>query len=283
LIKTRQSRDGLLGSHQPFLSMQSADTEPSSQGIKISDTTSLDPQSMQHPADDTSSTNMGAHVAGSAHVTSANPSTDVSADNTTVVCTSSMDKGKAKIVEEDIPFRRWSRRQMEEDRLGEEAAQRLHKDQIQEERVRLIELEAARAKQARLDMDAQQVSVSHDRPSAMVSDVPSSAPPSVATHASSAVTHEPELPIDESSSLHSAIYIPGKRAKRMARMNVSKPPHVKKELDFNADDASFLEEGSAEDWPEGSFNVLVRWEVSSNGQSNTIYRLDGSSMQFTFL
>lgn len=99
-------------------------------------------------------------------------------------------------------------------------------------------------------------------------------PPLVATHDSSTATHEPELTIDEPSSPHSAIYIPGRRSKRMARMNVSTTTHVKKDLDLNADDDSFLEEGSAEDWPEGSFNVLVRWEVSCNGQTNTIYRLD---------
>ena len=76
LIKTRLSRDGLLDSHQPFLSMQSANTEPSSQGLKIGDAASLDPQSMQHPADDTSSADMGAHAAGPTHVTSVDPSTD---------------------------------------------------------------------------------------------------------------------------------------------------------------------------------------------------------------
>lgn len=129
-------------------------------------------------------------------------------------------------------------------------------------------------------MEAQYVPVS---PSAMNSAIPPSILSSDDTPDPSAVTHEPALTIDEPSSPHSAIYILGRRAKRMARIKTSKPPPVKRMLDLNADDASFLEEGSPEDWPEGFLNVLVRWEVSSNGHSNTIYRLDGSSMSFTFL
>jgi hypothetical protein len=277
LIKTRLHKDGLLGSPQPHSSTQSVDTKPSFQGLKIGDATDTEPSPS---VDNTSSADQGAHIADPAHAISVDPSTDVSADHTPADNTYSFDKGKAKVVEEDIPSRKRSRRQMEEDRLGEEAAQILHKDQIHEEKVRLIELEAARAKQARLDMESQQV---HVLPSAMDYAIPPLAPSSAATHDPSAVTHEPAVTIDEPYSPHSAIYIPGRRAKRMARIKTSKSPHVKRELDFNADDASFLEEGSPEDCPEGFLNVLVRWEVSSNGQSNTIYTLDGSSMPFTFL
>ena len=97
-------------------------------------------------------------------------------------------------------------------------------------------------------MEAQQVPIS---PSIMDYAIPQSASSSAAIHDPSEVTPELPLTINESSSPSSAIYIPARRAKRMARMKASKTPHVKKELDFNADNAFFLEEGSPEDWPEG--------------------------------
>lgn len=110
-------------------------------------------------------------------------------------------------------------------------------------------------------MDAQAYSVSLERPSEVVSD----SAPSAAHHDSSTATHETDMPTDEPPSPHSTIYIPGRRAKRMAKKKGSFG-----DLDLDADDDSFFEEGSAEDFPEGYINVLVSWEVSSNGQTNTI-------------
>jgi uncharacterized protein (DUF2384 family) len=82
-----------------------------------------------------------------------------SADVSTVAASSVVDKGKAKVVAEDIPSRKRTRRQLEEERLGEEAAKRLHDDQqtemgrFHELKEREVELAAARAKQIRKDMD----------------------------------------------------------------------------------------------------------------------------------
>lgn len=56
------------------------------------------------------------------------PSVPIFADSNATIGTSSLDKGKAKLVEEDTLTKKMSRRQMEEDRLGEEAAKRLHDD-----------------------------------------------------------------------------------------------------------------------------------------------------------
>ena len=140
LIKTRLHKDGLLGSHQPH-----------STGLQIGDSPVPEPS---HSADKIASADQDAHIADHAHVVSADNATGVSAASTPADKPSSIDKGKAKIIEADIPSRKRSRRQMEEDRLGEEAAQRLYQAQIHEEKVRLIELEAARAKQARLNMEA---------------------------------------------------------------------------------------------------------------------------------
>lgn len=75
------------------------------------------------------------------------------ADPTTAVAPSVIDKGKAKVVAEDIPSKKRTKRQMEEDKLGEEAAKRLHDDQqaelakFHEIKVREVELATARAKQ----------------------------------------------------------------------------------------------------------------------------------------
>lgn len=120
LIKTRLYKDGLLGSHQSFPSVPPADSEPSFQGFQIGDASDTEPS----PSSDTiSSADQGAHIADVAHVVSADPSTEVFAEDNPVDNTSSLDKGKAKVVEEAISSRKRSRRQMEEDRLGEEAAQ----------------------------------------------------------------------------------------------------------------------------------------------------------------
>ena len=69
----------------------------------------------------------------------------------------------------------------------------------------------------------------------------------------------------------------------MARMKVSHPPQVHRVVDVDAADSSFIKEGSPDDQPEGFRDVLIRWELSSNGQINTIYRLDRTSLSFTFL
>ena len=69
----------------------------------------------------------------------------------------------------------------------------------------------------------------------------------------------------------------------MARMKGAQSPQVHRVVDVDAADSSFLKEGSPDDWPEGFRDVLVRWELSSNGQINTIYRLDKTSLSFTFL
>ena len=127
-------------------------------------------------------------------------------------------------------------------------------------------------------MDAPADFVSLDRPSEVVSDVAPSATTSAAHHDSSTATHETDMPTDEPPSPHSAIYIPGRRAKRMAKLKDSTTTHAKPPLDLDDANATFIKEGSAKDFPEGSFNVLVSWEVSSNGQTNTIYRVDKSSM-----
>lgn len=104
--------------------------------------------------------------------------------------------------------------------------------------------------------------------------------PSVETDATEGVSTEAEIP-DESSLPHDAIYVPGRRAKRMARVRNSHS--AQRLIDVNASNASFIKEGSPDDWPEAIRDVLVHWELSKNGQINTIYRLDKTSLSFTFL
>jgi hypothetical protein len=45
----------------------------------------------------------------------------------------------------------------------------------------------------------------------------------------------------------------------------------------------FIKEGSPDDWLEATRDVLVHWELSTNGHFNTISRLDKTSLSFTFL
>ena len=77
------------------------------------------------------------------------------------------------------------------------------------------------------------------------------------------------------------MYIPGRRAKRMARVRSSHS--VQRLIDVHASDASFIKEGSPDDWPEGFRDVLVHWELSKNGQINTISRLDKTTLSSHFL
>ena len=171
---------------------------------------------------------------------------------------------------------------MEEERLGEEAAKRLYDDQqaelarMNEARLRQEELEAARAAQA---ADASLTHpVSADKSTEVHSADASLSPTEAAHHDSSTAVDESDISEDESPSPpHSAIYIPGRRTKRKATRR-----GYSADIDLDAEDSSFLQEGSIEDFPEGSFNVLVKWEVT-DGQINTIHQIDKSYMQFTFL
>lgn len=75
-----------------------------------------------------------------------------SADVPPVAASSCIDKGKAQVIAEDPPSRKRTRKQMEEERLGEEAAKRLDDEQqadmarFHEIKERKVELQAARAK-----------------------------------------------------------------------------------------------------------------------------------------
>lgn len=209
---------------------------------------------------------------------------DTSADVPHVAASSYVDKGKAHVIAEDPPSRKRTRKQMEEERLGEEAAKRLDEEQqddlarFHEIKVREVELQAARAKQMRQAMDEQYASAALE--SSQDSTDEQFDNPSVETDAAEGVSTEAKVP-DASSLPHAAIYVPGRRAKRMARVRTS---HSTQSLiDVNASDASFIREGSPDDWPEATRDVLVHWELTENGQFNTIYRLDKTSISFTFL
>ncbi|PWA49124.1 ARM repeat superfamily protein [Artemisia annua] len=136
----------------------------------------------------------------------------IAADTTTAVASSVLEKGKGKVVEEDLTSNKRTRRQMEEDRLGEEAAQLLHDDQkvelarIHEIKVKEVELAAARDAQIRMQMDAN-VAVE------VTADVP-------LVNTSVETTESAYVSSFEPSSHHS-IYIPSRRAKRMAKMKIS--------------------------------------------------------------
>jgi hypothetical protein len=243
-IKTRLQKDGII---TPKLvpTLPITDAEPHSKRLKMDEVAFADvpAASLSFSADAVSTIDMDVPAVANTPL----PSVSTSTDPTTAVAPSVIDKGKAKVVAEDIPSNKITIRQMEEDRLGEEAAKRLHADQqadlarFHEIKVREVELAAARAKQVRMEMDANASSVSLDQPSAEVSaDVPLVSP-SVEIHESEDVSTE------EPSSPHAAIYIPGRRAKRMARMKVSQSSQVHRVVDVDAVDSSFIKEGSPDD------------------------------------
>jgi hypothetical protein len=60
----------------------------------------------------------------------------------------------------------------------------------------------------------------------------------VETDDAEGISTEAEVP-DESSLPHDAIYVPGRRAKRMAKVSTSHSAH--RLLDVNASDASFYQ------------------------------------------
>ena len=53
-------------------------------------------------------------------------------------------------------------------------------------------------------------------------------------------------------------------------------------MDLKDDDAAFILNGSSTTFPEGSYSVLTKWTLTA-GQLNTIYRIDNTSLEFTFL
>ena len=193
----------------------------------------------------------------------------------------SMDKGKAKVTTSDAPTRKRTRRQLELERLGEETARKLTEDQEAEQRAALarfhdlktreVEIQAARNKQIRKAMDEQYASAALESSEDSADDQLDT--PSVDTEAAEGDSTE--------VAVHDAIYVPGRRGKRMAKVRSS---HSKQSLiNVNDSDASFIREGSSDDWPEGTRVVLVSWELSKDGLINTIYRLDKTSISFAFL
>jgi hypothetical protein len=177
------------------------------------------------------------------------------------------------VIAEDPPSRKRTRKQIEEDRLGEEAAKRLNDEQkdelarFHEMKKREIELQAARAKQLRKAMDAQYASAALETSQ----DSTKEQFPSVENDDAEDISTEVEVP-DESSLPHDAIYVPGRRGKRMAKVTTSHS--AQSILDVHASDASFIQEGSPDDWPEATRDVLIKWELSKDGHFNTITRLD---------
>jgi hypothetical protein len=102
-------------------------------------------------------------------------------------------------------------------------------------------------------------------------------------------------------SLSMGIYVPGRRGKMMSYMrhialkrsvrltrkqasgvSISHKGGSSKHLDLKADGQTFIKVGSSETFPEGSSSVLTKWTLT-DGQLNTIYRIDTSYMKFTFL
>ena len=129
---------------------------------------------------------------------------------------------------------------MEKERLGEETARKLTEKQEAEQKaelarfhelkVREVEIQAARNKQIRKAMDEQYASAALE--SSQDSTDEQLDTPSVETNAAEVESAETEV--------HDAIYVPGRRGKRMAKIRSS---HSKQSLiNVNASDASFIRE-----------------------------------------
>ena len=125
--------------------------------------------------------------------------------------------------------------------------------------VRKAEQEAAKARQAREEMDK---FYAEGGPVPISSVSPSVVPTEVVSGSSEKV----------SSSFSRGIYVPGRRMKRMAqRRHITIRRSVRldgkrtasqgdssKEMNLKADDAAFILKGSSTTFPEGSYSVLTK-------------------------
>nr|GEW30416.1 hypothetical protein [Tanacetum cinerariifolium] len=214
----------------------------------------------------------------------------VPSDSTNVPAGASS-KGKSPMVEEDIPVTARSFRQREEDRLGEEAAKRLHEEEMAElERKRA---EAQRKRQQDVLKSAKFYNEDDSRMAALIKKKRQALPeqlfkerqnrPLTLAQQKAYMRQYVKNQITSPPSFH-------KRRKFLGRKHMHKPKSTLPTLDLDTTAQMFLkvvvdEDSDDEDYVDEVWSAIVGWEVLPThlGEINSLYRIDGSTKHFTTL
>nr|GEX17421.1 hypothetical protein [Tanacetum cinerariifolium] len=169
-------------------------------------------------------------------------------------------KGKSPMVEEDIPVKVRTFRQMEEDRM---------------------EFERIRKVQSHSQIQAFSRTLKRPGP---VLDEPSSKRPK---SPEAPIPSMPKVPISPTVSSPSSSHT---RRKSLGQKHIRKPKSTLPKLDLHADAQTFLkvvvtEDSDDEDSDDEVWPAVVGWEVLPTplGAINALYRIDGSTKHFATL
>nr|GEY00660.1 aminoacyl-tRNA synthetase, class 1a, anticodon-binding [Tanacetum cinerariifolium] len=204
-------------------------------------------------------------------------------------------KGKSPMVEEDIPVKARTFKQMQEDILGEQAAKRLHdKEQAQLDRQR-AELQRRRQQEV-LDTAMYYTEEDWIHIRAQVeanASLSKTLLGSVLEEPSSKRQKSTEAPIPTvpdvpQSPVVSSPPSSGTRRKSLGRKRLPKPKSTLQELDLDADAQIFIKIVSNKDSDDEAhpvWSALIGWEVIPTplGDINAFYRMDRSTSYFTTL
>nr|GEV91876.1 hypothetical protein [Tanacetum cinerariifolium] len=267
------------------------------------------------------STSVPADVPTSANVPTS--STSVPADVPTSVAPAGVsNKGKTPMVEEDITINERTFKQTKDDRLGEQAAKRLHDDEQAQGDRQKAELQRRRQQEvfalAMYYTEADwitimaQVAANASLSKTLLGDDVSedTFPARMATlikrkkqafteklakerkdkpmTQGQQRTYMRQFDFEEDMSLVSSPKSSGTRRKSLGRNRLTKPKSKLKELDLDADDQIFIKVVSNKDSEDEApllWSALVGWEVITTplGDINALYKIDLSTAHFTIL
>nr|GEU68205.1 synaptobrevin, longin-like domain protein [Tanacetum cinerariifolium] len=213
-------------------------------------------------------------------------------------------KGKSLMIEEDIPIPAKTFRKMEKDRLGEEAARRLHEEEMlkwkekeqrhkeRDNRARMAALikkkRQALAEQLFKERQNRPLTLAQQKaymrqPGSVLEEPPTKKPKSPEAPTSSM----PEIPI---SPVVISPPFSSTRRKSLGRKHMYKPKSTLPTLDLDAPAQTFLKvivvKDSGDDYSvDEVWSAVVGWEILSTplGDINALYRIDGSTKHFATL
>ncbi|GJU07349.1 hypothetical protein Tco_1123779 [Tanacetum coccineum] len=217
---------------------------------------------------------------------------------TGVAPTGVSNKGKTPMVEEeDITVKERTLKQMEDDRLGEEAVKRQLPSQDgcfdSRGRTSSVPERMANGKDGRPmttgEFEKNQKALSNTQVQAFSRTLKRTGPeleePSSKQQKSTESTI-PSVPDVPQPPVVSSPKSSGTRRKSLGRNRLTKPKSILKELDLDADDKTFIKVVSDEDSIDEApilWSALAGWEVISTplGEINALYRSDQSTKHFT--
>nr|GEV68081.1 hypothetical protein [Tanacetum cinerariifolium] len=182
-----------------------------------------------------------------------------------------LNKGKSPMIEEGIPIPARMFRQVEEDRLGEEATRRLHEEELAE--MEREQEEAQRNRQQEV-LESAKFYTANDWLN-------------IQAQAEANASLSKTLLGDDVSEDN----FPARMAaKFIARKTIIKPKSILPTLDLDATAQTFLkvivdEDSDDEKYVDEVWSAVVGWELISTplGEVNALYRIDGTTKHFTTL